>query len=304
MILTFRTAVCLMYLQDCDIGHKLQYPFITILASEKTKTLITMKKILTWAVILGATSLMFTSCKDDKNDDPTTPVATENPQMTLDIGMIFGQQTLSLNNQTYTNEAGEQFTVSTFKFYLTNIKLVDMNNNDISLPDSYYLVDLADATSNLINVKNIPEGTYKGMRFMIGVDTSLYSQGSQPGDLDPANGMFWTWNTGYINLKLEGNSPVITGNGAFQFHIGGFVDPNNTLREITMDFGTFTLNAQKNKNPEVHLVVDLEEFFKNPMMVSIASMAPSYSIAMPGPMANAIATNYQDMWQFDHIHDD
>lgn len=27
------------------------------------------------------------------------------------------------------------------------------------------------------------------------------------GDLDPLNGMYWAWNSGYINMKIEGITP-------------------------------------------------------------------------------------------------
>ena len=38
----------------------------------------------------------------------------------------------------------------------------------------------------------------------LGVDSVLNYNGVHEGALDPINGMYWTWQTGYIHCKLEG----------------------------------------------------------------------------------------------------
>jgi hypothetical protein len=62
------------------------------------------------------------------------------------------------------------------------------------------------------------------MEFMIGVDSARNNSGAQTGALDPTNGMFWSWSTGYIMAKFEGTSaqsPAAA--NALKFHIGGFI---------------------------------------------------------------------------------
>lgn len=251
-------------------------------------------------VMLMGITLVFTSCSKDKDDDPAPSPSPSNPQIAIDIGLIYGTQTLDLNSTTYTNAAGEQFTVSKFKFYLSNVKLIDSNNNEVAIDDTYFLIDLADQASHVLNLTDLPAGTYKGMKFIIGVDSTRNVSGAQTGALDPANGMFWSWNTGYIFLKLEGNSPAVASPGDFEYHIGGFKQPYNSAVEVDLSFGTYTLNTKSGSKPEVHVVVDLEEFFKNPTL----SIASNPNVTMPGPMAKSIADGYKDMFQFDHIHDD
>jgi hypothetical protein len=46
-----------------------------------------------------------------------------------------------------------------------------------------------------------------GIRFLLGVDSARNVSGIQTGALDPARGMFWTWNSGYVMAKIEGSSP-------------------------------------------------------------------------------------------------
>jgi hypothetical protein len=52
-------------------------------------------------------------------------------------------------------------------------------------------------------------------------------------DLDPTKGMYWTWQSGYINLKLEGQSKICPSrNNLFNFHIGGYQYPYNSIQKL------------------------------------------------------------------------
>ncbi len=47
--------------------------------------------------------------------------------------------------------------------------------------------------------------------------------------------MYWTWQSGYINFKLEGFSKVCNSKkNQFQFHIGGYQFPFNTLTTVNL----------------------------------------------------------------------
>ena len=108
----------------------------------------------------------------------------------------------------YTNPFGETFKVRTFKYYISHIVLQDdatgkkqFFNND------YFLVDEADSASKKITLQTSISNV-SSVHFLLGVDSLKNVSGIQTGNLDPSKGMFWTWNTGYVMAKLEGNSPL------------------------------------------------------------------------------------------------
>ena len=73
-------------------------------------------------------------------------------------------------------------------------------------------------------------------RVLLGVDSLIQVSGAAGGDLDPTLGMYWTWQSGYIHLKLEG--VLRTAEGAeipFNYHVGGFEGKHNTLQSISID---------------------------------------------------------------------
>ena len=47
--------------------------------------------------------------------------------------------------------------------------------------------------------------------------------------------MYWTWQSGYINFKLEGTSSLCPARkNKFYWHIGGYSPPYNTLRQVSL----------------------------------------------------------------------
>ena len=58
--------------------------------------------------------------------------------------------------------------------------------------------------------------------------------GALGGALDPTQGMYWTWQSGYINLKLEGDfTQSMNAKNDFVFHLGGYQSPFNTIQKIS-----------------------------------------------------------------------
>lgn len=91
--------------------------------------------------------------------------------------------------------------------------------------------------------------------FHIGIDSATNVSGAMGGDLDPTKGMYWAWQSGYINVKIEGTSSVCnTRNHEFQFHLGGYLPPHYALQ--TLHFPV--------KNPQqIQIDIDIQKFLKN-----------------------------------------
>lgn len=117
--------------------------------------------------------------------------------------------------------------------YISQVKFVK-EGQVTTEKNSFHLVDFLSGTTVHFNV---PEINYDSVYFTLGIDSAVQVQGVMEGDLDPSNGMYWTWQSGYIHLKLEGN--IAAGSGQtrnFQFHIGGYRFPDNTCRVIGLPY--------------------------------------------------------------------
>ena len=109
-------------------------------------------------------------------------------------------------NKKYKNPFGESFEISRLRFYVSRIAPVYADSNVKSQERPvYHLVDFSDSASTRMTLPVEP-GSCVGIRFLLGVDSLDQIRGAQTGALDPARGMYWTWNSGYQSFKIEGYS--------------------------------------------------------------------------------------------------
>ena len=220
----------------------------------------------------------------------TTPL--EKAKLNIRIEHFVGTRVLGLDSVDYKNELGQSFTVSRFRYYLSNITL-KKNDGTEFISHSSFLVDEADPDSKLITLTDVPVGKYSGMSFIIGVDSLHNCSGAQTGALDPINGMFWTWSTGYIFLKLEGHADASTSPGhIFEYHIGGYMAPNNCIRHVNLNFAKKGIVIANDKTDELPLKADVSEILKKPVSVDFSKL----SSVTDFHNATGIADNYADMF--------
>ncbi len=251
-------------------------------------------------VSFAFSAVLITGCSKDDDNTDTTPTVV--PKLTIEMDHLAGLQKFYFDSS-YTTADGDVITADLFKYYVSNIRLVRNDNSEYVIPETYFLVNHEDATTMQLKMDSLESGSYKGIKFILGIDSARNVSGAQEGALDPVNGMFWTWNTGYIFFKLEGASAVIpTPAQTFTYHVGGFSGANVNYKEISLDFDGDILPLANNTNPELHLVVDVLELFKNPTTIDLATFASS--VTMPNPSATTLANNYADMFRYDHIHND
>jgi hypothetical protein len=234
--------------------------------------------LLLWPIVFASTSC------SDKEAEPSSNA------LRLEVSHVVGNSSLVLNSPTpYTTPAGDAFTVSTFKYYLSNFRLKKADGTEYAVPESYFLIDEAKAESKTITLNAIPDGDYNALTFMIGVDSTHNVSGAKAGVLDPINNMFWDWNTGYIFTKLEGSSPQAPGNHGLLLHVGGFKTPNNAIRTVSPALGGSKIQIRQDRTPTIHLQADVLRMLSGPNTIRFAQ---TYNVMGAGTNAMKLADNY------------
>lgn len=266
-------------------------------------------KSLFMAVLSAA--ILFTSCS--KSTEPDFQPG-DTGSLDIEFDNIAGAQDLQLNTGVYTNSSGEPFSITTLNYFVSNIKLKNVDGSEYVVPrdDSYFLIKEENPTQ-LISLENIPAGNYNGISFILGVDSLKSTEPieNRTGALDPAGeaaGMYWVWNSGYIFLKMEGTSTVLPpADNAFFYHIGGFggyTSPTiNNIKLISLigpSGAQAEIRKDKSEAPHIHIFADALKVFNGPVPVSIAANP----MIMFSPLSVDIANNYQNMFSIDHIHND
>lgn len=186
---------------------------------------------------------------------------------------IYANQPLTLNTKYPYQDS--TITITTLRFYISAIELLQDKKPVWQESNSYHLIDLYDSASMRL-LLNIPKGIeYDSIKFHLGIDSLTNTSGAHGGDLDPTKGMYWSWQSGYINFKLEGTSPLCPARKhEFQFHLGGYAAPFASLQTIYLPL--------TNKQP-ANVSIDIQK------LLSVINVSVQYSMMIPGDDAIALS---------------
>lgn len=248
-------------------------------------------------VAAGAALLMIagfaSSCQKQIRQDTSLTAASFN--LNLDFTAVVDAVPLEFDKQ-YKNYFQEAYSVQTFKYYISGIELGNSSSDKVSkvAENNYFLIDESATGSKSIQVK-APAMKYDRISFTIGVDSIRNVSGAQTGALDPANGMFWTWNSGYIMAKLEGTSPLSNQvNNKIEYHIGGFKQADNVLQKIVLSFpGNAAIDFSAGASSTLSITANVNAWFNNPNELHIAQVPVCMT---PGELSQKIAANYSKMF--------
>lgn len=206
----------------------------------------------------------------------------------IQLSHFVANNRLILDSGVYSNSLGQEFKITKFKYYISNICLYNKNGERFFTTQSF-LIDEDNTKSKNLVLEQVARGTYTAIEFIIGVDSLHNCSGAQSGALDPANAMFWAWNTGYIFLKLEGTSSHSKSPGHFfEYHVGGYKQPSNSIRQVKLQ--DFVIES--NQNPLITLKIDVLEILKTPVAIDFSAL----SSVTDTKNAGVIANNYMDMF--------
>jgi len=217
-----------------------------------------MNKILT---LLLCTTLVFTSCGEDNDDNIVT-----NANVNFNFSHTWDGTTINntnLTTETVTNANGEVLNMVRLRYLVSKFQLTNSNGTTYSF-DGYKFTDLEDETSYNFSPENntIPTGTYT-LKFVWGFNEEDNIDGSYL-DLNSAS---WNWPAmlggGYHFLQFDGMYNVDTTPAPFNFH-------NGTARVSTdvfeQNFVIITLETPiiVTNDATINVNMNIAELFKNP----------------------------------------
>jgi hypothetical protein len=170
-------------------------------------------------------------------------------------------------NTIYSLTDSSKIEITTCRFYVSNFTFYS-NNKLVSEQKGAFLIDLENPESLQLS---FPFSGVDAVRFNLGIDSSTNVAGILDGDLDPIKGMYWTWNSGYINSKFEGSFTKKDGQKIpFEYHLGGYLPPYTTLQ-------TLTLSCEKSET--IFVKLDLSQF------ITSLEIETCNNVMIPGPKA-------------------
>lgn len=214
-----------------------------------------MKIIFSGLYISAAILVMisFSACKQAGEVKPL--------QSTTDVyvhfNYSFAGKTLPFDSTPFVTKAGDTFAIQDFLHYISNASLVKSNGDSVN-SGIYQLSYAAFPQTNTIHFQ-VPKDQYDAFSFVLGVDVNRNHTGDQSADLSPSKGMFWSWATGYIFIRLKAK---LSDGRNLGFDIGG--DENLVSYKLS-------LNGRNTNTDKLNLEigVDINEMFESPYIYSL-----------------------------------
>ena len=197
----------------------------------------------------------------------------EKDSLVITLLPTFGENPLKLN-KTYFSGNKDSVQISQFKFYISDLQITFSDNAVFTKNEKYSLIDIENPKSLRLPLCKQNGKVVTRIVFNIGIDSTTSVSGALAGDLDPTKGMYWAWQSGYINMKTEGKSASCkTRKNEFQFHIGGYRQPFYAMRKVDL----YPISQS------LDVTVDIAEIF------SKIQLKDSNSIMIPGKKAMEFA---------------
>ncbi len=215
--------------------------------------------------------------------------------LTVQFTLMNGAQPFAFD-QPLQSGAGQDLTVNFWRVYLSHFALVKPDGMEVPVPG----VVLADfepgqSTQNVqVFAGDVPEGTYRGLRFDVGLPRDLNHQdaSAQTAPLGVDSGMFWAWNPGYIFSRFEGTATMNSQKVDVALHMG------EDQRRLTVNLADLekpdTIMTVDAAGATVKVAADLAQ-----MMAKGVSGAPfdlssaTYQQVHGGPVADQLYLNLQ-----------
>lgn len=203
----------------------------------------------------------------------------EKDSLYFGIKLKWKTENLELNKNYYSKNDTLQFSI--LKFYVSGIEINYEDGSIYKEENSYHLIDFEYDNSKLFSISKKENKPISKIVFAIGIDSTASVSGALSGDLDLQKGMYWAWQSGYINMKIEGKSSSCkTRKNAFHFHVGGYLEPYYAIKTIEINFND---NNNFNDKNQISLVIDLAKLFNE------IKLSETNSIMIPGKEAMKIA---------------
>ena len=170
------------------------------------------------------------------------------------------------------------------RYYVHGVALVTTTGMEIRDQRKHRLIDFSDPASTRFQIYAPEQQELSFLHFKLGVDSLTQSGGAIGEDLDPVNGMYWTWQSGYISIKLEGASLASPHQKhEFALHLGGYREPFQTIKSVSLPIST--------KGNSVKVGLDLFHFMQH------CPIQETHHIMSPSNVATQLATVFASSFQ-------
>jgi hypothetical protein len=204
--------------------------------------------------------VVFSACKKDENTEQ---------QLTFTFNHMVDGVAVEFDEIKYSNAFGNNYSVSTLKYFVSNITLHTSDGTTIKFDDEHYVDARDNSTLTYTLPAKVPVGNYTSISFIYGIDSVKNKTGLFPNP--PESLMEWpiAMGGGYHYMKLEGkfDSTGIIKN--YQAHTGPTMGNANYF-EVVLTDSPFNCSCE---NVNIAINMNINNWWVNPNMLDLNTMS-------------------------------
>ena len=208
-----------------------------------------LKTILSMSIALMA----FAGCKQEE-DETTT--------LSVDIKNVISDSNLALDTRSYPHPVGHTYNLTSYKYFISDIKLLAGNGDTTFLLKAPLLVDAnVEESMSLADMDNITNGYYEKIFVTFGLKKSQNKENNLSGFNESQMAIPGTESTGYYHMMVKGTYDSLKTNRVKPFELmTNAVGEDNNSFELEIPASSFLYN----KSTNIQIGVDFNQFFQNP----------------------------------------
>lgn len=259
-----------------------------------------MKKTNAIKFLAGCSFLLlvvFSSCKKDKDEDPT-PVSTTGSLM-FHLHTMADTNEVEAYGDTLIMSDGRQITVGTSQLYISNIKLIKTDGTVVDGPSATIIMKQGVEEYDL---GSAPVGNYKAVRFDVGLSDA--SNASTPASSDAVLYQPSMWfgasaqPDGFVFINFEGaidTTAAATGTDLipFSYKIG------TVSNRVTITMPDENYSISPDQQTAIHMSVDYAKLFTGIQLSGAGNLSITTAAQNSSALATQIKANISDLFEYE-----
>jgi hypothetical protein len=178
------------------------------------------------------------------------------------------------------HRSSDSLTITKCQWYITQLRVFDANSSAWVELSPCQLMNAEDPISMHLSMEEKIKPSR--LSFLVGTDSLSNVSALFEGPLDPINGMYWAWNSGYINFKLEGtDARIASSDKRFEYHIGGYLPHQKTAQYVELDFPSLEHNERIEVGMNMDKLLEVWDVNRYPTIMLPGPDAVRFSAQLP-----------------------
>lgn len=236
------------------------------------------RTIKTIGLLIGIGFVTFlSSCKKDE------PISDNSRELSIQLKHVWGMNMIDFTmSKWYIHpQSNDSLHINKFAYFLSDITLIDEDNNSWKPTTSIYLINGLSPESQQIKLRNVPNKKFIKIKFNIGLTVEDQLAIEKIALLDYSEQMTWS-SSNYFHILTAGLSPHAP-DGIFEYHIGGV----DALQVKELDFPSNPIDLKSKSSGSITINVNAARFWHGAVKT-----ADVYNISAPAAIGAQMALNF------------